>query len=158
MQLLENSFVTEQEFESYFKFAVIRDPFDRMASDYCWQKRLRRPNQVTDMSFEQYLDLAEGVIRENRFEEKVYLDHFRPITDFCLLEGQLVMDDVLRLETLDTEIHRIAGVLGEAELPHLNHVLDYEHLRTEVNYARVYELYACDRLLCDNIDVLLGKD
>ena len=24
---------------SYFKFTVIRDPFDRMASDYVWQKR-----------------------------------------------------------------------------------------------------------------------
>ena len=153
-ELLDKSLVSEDELARFFKFTIVREPFDRMASDFCWHKRLGRRNRVTDLSFTAYLELAESVLRNERFHDELHLDHFRPMIDFCLLDGRLVLDDVFRLESLDQEWDRLKPVVGSLRLPHLNHVANYEDLRTQANLDKVYQLYACDKLFYENLDLV----
>lgn len=152
--LLDTGLIDEATLRSYLKFTVIRDPFDRMASDFYWQKRWDTHDEFKKLNFAAYMDMAEKIIREERYFEKIHYDHFRPMTDYCLHDGKLMVDDILRLECINDELKRLRGRLGVVDLPHLNRVRGYEDLRTPENIARVHEVYACDKLLYENVVLL----
>jgi len=144
--------------QSYFKFTVIRDPFDRMASDFLWQKRCDRHGEYGELDFGGFLNKAERIIKEERYFEKIHYDHFRPMTDFCIQQGELLVDDILLLEDIYNELKRIREKIGDIELPKLNSSYNYEVLRTTENIDRVYDLYACDKHLHDNVSAILKTD
>lgn len=106
------------------------------------------------MTFDKYLQFAERVINEGLYFEKKHYDHFRPMIMYCVHENQLLIDDVLLVETLDADINRIQSKIGNIRLPKINPSSDYEHLRTPENVARVYQIYAPDKALYDNIVAL----
>ena len=152
MDLLNSGLVNHDTFQAYFKFTVIRDPFDRLASDYFWQQRYDTHNEFSGSSFDQYLKTAERVMEEGLYFEKQHYDHFRPMTMYCAKEGNLLVDDILLLENIDMELKRIKNVIGEVELMRVNRSREtYEHLRTRSNYHKVYKLYAADKALYDSI-------
>ncbi|EED34256.1 hypothetical protein NOR51B_193 [Luminiphilus syltensis NOR5-1B] len=156
-ELLRAGLIDEHTLQSYFKFTVIREPFDRMASDFFWQKQHDAHGEFEDLGFTAYLEKAKRIVSEKRFFEKRHYDHFRPMTDYCINEGKLLVDDILRLEYIEDELTRIADYLGNFQLPHLNHVRSYDELRTTENIERVHELYAGDKLLHDNVEAILGR-
>lgn len=153
--LLRAEKLTKESLDSYFKFTVIRDPFDRMASDYRWQRRHDYSGEFSRLTFQEYLEKAETVIQENAFLEKRYYDHFRPMTDYCVSGGELIVDDVLRLDNIERDIERLRPRLGAATLRHTNSSADYSELRTEENISKVYEIYRADKYLWDNLEALL---
>jgi len=153
--LLHAELLTAETLDSYFKFTVIRDPFDRMASDYRWHRRHDYSGEFSRLTFKEYLAKAETVIRENAFLDKRYYDHFRPMTDYCVSGGELTVDDVLRLDNIEKEIERLRPRLGDATLSHTNPSADYSELRTEENISMVYEIYQADKYLWDNLEALL---
>ncbi|MFK7829432.1 MAG: sulfotransferase family 2 domain-containing protein [Congregibacter sp.] len=156
--LVEEGLLDDLFLKTYFKFTVIRPPFERMASDFCWQKLHDRHGEFTELSFPQYLDKAERIMRDARYFEKVHYDHFRPMTDFCIRNGELLVDDILRLDHIEVDLCRIRDRLGDVALPRLNHARDYSILRTRENIERVEDIYACDKLLYDNVELLLGRE
>ncbi len=153
--LLDADLLDRRTFDAYFKFTVVRDPFDRMASDYRWQRRHDYHGEFARLTFQQYLDRAETVVQEETYLERRHYDHFRPMLDYCLYDGELMVDDILRLENIDLDIERLRPRLGDGQLHCTNASPDYSALRTPENLGRVYEIYAADKLLCDNIETLL---
>jgi hypothetical protein len=140
--------------QSYFKFTVIRDPFDRMASDYIWQRKHDRHGEFGRLDFRDYLRKAETVIRDERYFEKLHYDHFRPMVDYCIHDGELLVDDILILDNIDREMARLEHKLGPVRLPRLNHVSDYSGLRTTSHLDVVYRIYECDKVLYENTDAI----
>ncbi len=138
--------------ESYYKFTIIRDPFLRMSSDYFWQKAHDIHGEFSDLDFPDYLDLAESIINEQRYFEKVHYDHFRPITNYCLHEQALVMDEILILENLQQEIHRLPDSLDFENLPRVNRSPYDPSVSEHRKHAdRVYELYREDKEFYDRL-------
>jgi hypothetical protein len=154
--MLKTKLIDDDTLRDYFKFTVIRDPFDRMASDFYWQKRWDRHKEFADLDFKAYLNKAKGILCDGRYHEKEHYDHFRPMADYCVNDGELLVDDILLLEDIDNELIRIRGKIGVVNLPHKNRSRDYEELRTTENIDLVYKLYACDKILYDNVAQLLG--
>lgn len=135
----------------YFKFTIIRDPFDRMASDYLWQQRHDRHGIFRDLDFPSYLSFAKRIIEEQGFHQKPHFDHFRPMSDYCVHQNELWVDDILLLDRLDAELARLAPRLGQVNLDRANRGPDFEFLRTSANVRQVYELYEADKRLYDAI-------
>lgn len=152
--LLAFGLVDDDIIRTYFKFTVIRDPFERMASDYVWQKRHDRHHEFGNLGFTEYLTVAERIVREDRFYEKVHYDHFRPMVDYCVHNGEMLVDEVLTLEHIGRGLSKLEDRLGKFQLRYLNHIDDYSGLRTTENIDRVYELYECDRVLYENISLI----
>lgn len=150
--------VDDDILDSYFKFTIIRDPFDRMVSDYFWQKSHDRHGEFHSLSFMAYLDKAEQIIREGRYFEKVHYDHFRPMVEYCFWDGQLMVDDILLLHNLEQDLVRIKERIGSVDLPNVNPTkLEGNHsLDNADNRNRTYEIYALDKQFFDNI-VELGQ-
>jgi len=45
-------------FNEYFKFAIVRNPWDRLVSNYFWHKQIEL-QPVCDLSFEDYIDFVD---------------------------------------------------------------------------------------------------
>jgi len=144
--------VDDDIFHSYFKFTIIRDPFDRLVSDYLWQKRYDRHGESHDLSFMAYLDKAEQIIEEGRYFEKIHYDHFRPMIEYCFSDGQLMVDDILLLHNLDQGLVRIRDRIGSVQLPRTNTSRgEIPLLDNQENRSRVYDIYAHDKQFFDRI-------
>jgi hypothetical protein len=150
--MLELDLIEENLLKSYFKFAIIRDPFERMASDYIWQKHHDPFKQFAKMDFDQYLSFAERVMNEELYFKRRHYDHFRPMKDYCYHNQQLAVDEILLLENIDQELERIAPMVGHFQLPTQNASSPhYEYLRTSANIDKVENLYAKDKEMYERI-------
>ena len=77
--------------------------------------------------------------------------------DYCVHDGQLLVDEILVLENIHQGLAGLQDRLGPVQLPHLNHVRDYSELRTRENIDRVNKLYECDRVLYENLAVITAN-
>lgn len=102
------------KFNSYFKFSFVRNPFDRMHSEYHWRRKWDRT--IENKSFEEMLQ--EIPTFRNRREP-----HFKQQTDFIYTKrNKLMVDFVGRFETLEQDFRNVATELGvkQADLKVLN--------------------------------------
>jgi Sulfotransferase family len=104
-------------FTSYFKFAVVRNPFDRTVSQFSYMRR--RPDlrafigMREDASFGEYV----GLIRRRQHVQ------WEPQCSFLYdVDGTLLVDHLARFESLKLDVAPVFERLGmsSVELPHDN--------------------------------------
>lgn len=135
--------IGESRFSSYFKFAIVRNPFDRLVSQFAYMGRRQDLRAFAGMpasaSFADYLALIRGV-RHVQWE---------PQTSFLYeVDGTLLVDFVGRFEHLAEDMAVAFERLGlnNAELPHLNRSrrAPYQDYYTPDLQRQVSEMYATD--------------
>lgn len=109
-----------RKFDSYFKFAFVRNPYDRLVSSYAFLKRggmndddaqFARQKVLPFESFEHFL--IEGFARDPATRNWV---HFRPQRFFiCELSGRNLMDFTGRFEKISEDYAFVAGRLNKPE-------------------------------------------
>lgn len=81
-----------KKFDDYFKFSVIRNPFDMVVSSYFWSYNFYS-NKIT-ISFERYIETMIEV-----FAKKT--------KDILYINNQLIVNDLIRFENLTNDLERI---------------------------------------------------
>jgi hypothetical protein len=126
------------EFETYFKFAFVRNPYDRLVSAFFHFRKGgagRADRELGERFLGQYDgdfgDFCRGFLHEGNLNEIV---HFRRQVDFlCDQNGEIIVDAVGRLETLSEDFARVCATIG----------FPYELRRTfrgnRRDYARYYD-------------------
>jgi len=137
-------------FNDYFKFTIVRNPWDRVCSAY----HFLRAGGMTDEDrqwavshlgrYPTFRDFVlEGIHRE---EIRTFL-HFRSQCDFICEHGRIGVDFIGYLETLDEDFGKICEHLGiHASLPRLNtsNAKDYREFYDDEMRAVVAECYQED--------------
>ncbi len=103
----------EDKFNSYFKFAFVRNPWSRIVSEY------RYRNYHKKMSFKDFI--LHGLPTESNYSDDYR--HITPQYDFLHDEtGKLLVDFVGRFERLQEDFDLISSQLGiiHSQLPHIN--------------------------------------
>ena len=130
-----------QFYDGAYKFAVVRNPFALVVSNYQHLQRKtsrRRRRQAQRWDFKAFLRYLE---RKNRLAR---VDQTSWISD---RDGKLIVDEVLRFETLAEQFTVLAGRLGlPGELPRSNvgAPVDYRAVYDDEAKAIVRRLYVRD--------------
>jgi len=111
-----------RKFNTYLKFAVVRNPWDRVVSNYEYWTRTNKLGITDDgISFRDWV-IRTFETRESQyaFELKRWI---RPCASWITKnDGTLVVDEILRFESLEQDFHRLCERAGWnfQELRHLN--------------------------------------
>ncbi len=92
------------KFDEYYKFTSVRNPLDKMLSCYFWWRKepqLGPSVRPLDYSFSDWIN-AYG------FEHVLAIFH----EPYYKIDGEIVVDDYIRYETLTMDLKRICGILG----------------------------------------------
>lgn len=142
-------------FDGLYKFAFVRNPWDRLVSSFFHLKRggcHDVDKTWADRHLAGYAEF-EPFVREWLNERSVYSDvwHFVPMVHFLCLPGRTVpaVDDLGRFETLAEDFNRIGKRLGrDVDLPRINHSpranTDYQSYYTPETRRIVERVYAAD--------------
>jgi hypothetical protein len=105
----------------YFKFSIVRNPWDRVVSLFSWEAR-NQPALKPAKRFYHRLGVPFNEFRETRklFREFVAGD-WTTNDRFYLIEGELCVDFVIRYESLGPDVDELCRRIGlpRIELPHL---------------------------------------
>lgn len=117
---------SEEEFNSFFKFTIVRNPWDRLVSAYFFLKKGGFHEKDRRWAEENISDCPSfsRFVRDYLHKPKVFnYPHFRPqYTYMCDYSGRLQVDYVGRLETItkDFDVIKLKIGLPDAELGKLN--------------------------------------
>lgn len=105
---------------SYFKFAIVRNPLDRLVSEYHFSKRYRPYLPNTDhYRFSRYVR-AISKLDINGLPHNM-VNHLYKQKDFLYKDNNLLVDYVGRFETLKESIDYVSKKLNiKLTLPHVN--------------------------------------
>jgi len=117
--------LSPQVFANYFKFAIVRNPWDRMLSDYNFQKRKNSP--ANEKLFA--VDECGQTRRFREWVEAAFSDPFHyeprhwgaevssgmhrwsPQVDWISLNGKIAVDSVLRMESLQKDFGDVRRII-----------------------------------------------
>ncbi|WP_431158320.1 sulfotransferase family 2 domain-containing protein [Winogradskyella poriferorum] len=108
--LLETELISEENWKNYFKFTIVRNPWDRAYSDYFWIQKERNING----SFSDYIQ-GQGPFYDifNLIDVKEYRgDHLNLQTDFFDFEGLYKLDAILKFESLNSDMSKLVDKLN----------------------------------------------
>jgi len=144
----------KKDFDDYYKFAIVRNPWDRLYSAYSflksggWNAKDKRwfdDNISKYENFESFV--SEWVTAEN---VRSYI-HFLPQCDFlCDRRGVLLVDFIGRFESIDRDFSLVAEKIGIAdnglkkENQTKKRIGDYREVYTDKTASIVGEVYARD--------------
>lgn len=107
-EFYQNQYVSEEQFDTYFKFSFVRNPWDRVVSFYKYS------NLDLLISFETF------VMKElpKLIKERSYF--YAPQYDFIYHEGKKLVDFIGRFENLQNDFNKVCDTLGisDFKLPH----------------------------------------
>ena len=113
------------EFKRLYKFTVVRNPYDRLASSFFFLRNggfNEQDKQWADRYLIPYTNFEEFILKGLRLPNISSHHHFLPQTYYILnYRKQLAVDFVARFETLEKDFQVICKRLGRSdELLHLN--------------------------------------
>ncbi|MEQ9619806.1 MAG: sulfotransferase family 2 domain-containing protein [Deltaproteobacteria bacterium] len=108
--------------EGYYKFTVERNPWDKVLSHYHFVRQ-RYGKYNKDISFDEYLEVAELPYNYTKYTD---------------LNGEIIVDRVLRYENLTDELCEIFGSLGVPFNGSLGTVEKSHYRKDRRHYREVY--------------------
>ena len=146
-QLIETELITEEQWNTYYKFTFVRNPWDRAYSDYVWVKGFANVKG----SFKNYINREGGFknIFTDNTNENYLGDHLLPQTDFFDFEGNYKLDFVGKFENFSVQIQEVLESLSirknfDIFQNKTNRVKDYSLFYTDSNKKLVERKYKKD--------------
>lgn len=144
-------FYGKETFNNYFKFAFVRNPWDRLHSAYRYLKAggwNEKDKVWGEKHLAQYEDFNEFVIKWLTPENIKTHIHFKPQHEFiCDKHGNLLLDYIAYFETLNQDFEEIATRLNiktTLETHNRNPGETYKNAYTQHAKSKVEDIYAKD--------------
>jgi chondroitin 4-sulfotransferase 11 len=114
-----------QQFQAYFKFALVRNPWDRIHSQYLYQ-RYTRQFEFANCSFQEWLLRCDDHLqRDGAFpfarNREIFVHHLTDQLGWVTLDGRVAVDFIGRYETLQADFAKVCErIKADITLPKHN--------------------------------------
>lgn len=136
-------------YNQYYKFSIIRNPYDRLLSEYYWTP-IRGVGYKSNQTKADFITYVAKVVKNKLFFENIYNDHFIPQHCFVFKGKNLLVDHIFRYEDLDYIIDFLKKRFNiNRNFPCLNKS-DHSIKKTEWNNRqkeRIYKIYEKDFII-----------
>lgn len=113
--------MSKQEFDNHFKFAFIRNPYDRIKSMYLYRKFNLRRVKLKDMGFKEWFYKAFTT----DFTAVPLMN--KPCWHYISIDDELAVDFIGKLENVKQDWDKVCAHLGiKAALPRVNRSIQKE--------------------------------
>lgn len=138
--------INPSQYNEYFKFAFVRNPWERFVSHVAWQKRKWHTKEPLNQE-----DVDNAIIKLKSLDK--VNDHLKPQWQYIYNnQGESPLDFVGRFENLSNDWNKIANILGlEVSLPNRmssNHV-HYSQYLSDEQAEILADFYRVDREIFD---------
>lgn len=107
-------------FKKYYKFSLVRNPYDRLLSEYYWTP-IPGVGYKSGQSKADFITYVSNVVNKKLYFDNIYNDHFIPQVDFLYSGKNLLVDQIFRYEDLDWVVQYLKKKLNiNNDLPYLN--------------------------------------
>jgi hypothetical protein len=139
---LKGKYIDNETWDSYTKFTIIRNPYDRIISDYFWMKGNPEAKALATGTFDDFLTLREDIVHNNKYEQNIYFDHFYPMHFYF---EEIQYDHVLRFENIEKQYEQFRQAHNIASaLPRVNESNRGGFVLNQKQKERIYQLYKED--------------
>jgi hypothetical protein len=136
-------------FKNYYKFSIVRNPYDRLLSEYYWTPL--NIGYKAGKTKADFITHVSNIVKNKLYLNNIYNDHFIP--QYMFLYGNnnnFLIDQVFKYENLDSTINFLKTKLNiNDDLPFLNKLND-KIIKTNWNHRqkeRIYKIYKKDFIL-----------
>jgi hypothetical protein len=131
----------------YYKFSIVRNPYERLLSEYYWTP-IKNVGHKSGKSKYEFLNYVTDVLKNKKFFDNKYNDHFIPQFLFVYEGKKLLIDNIFKYEDLAWIEEYLKKKLNiENNLPILNKNKIEKEDWTPKQKERIYKLYKTDFLL-----------
>lgn len=140
-----------KDFNNYYKFAFVRNPWDRLYSAYRylssggWNQKDKAWAKINIIQFKDFNDFVQQWVCEENINKHI---HFKPQHEFICDKHKIILVDYLAyFETLENDFNYICNIMkSEAKLGkhNVNPGLDYRGVYSDSSRAIVANVYADD--------------
>ena len=133
-------------FDKYYKFTIVRNPYDRLLSEYYWTP-IQGIGFKSGQTKADFITYVSKVVNKQLFYDNIYNDHFIPQYLFVYDKKKLLINELFKYEDLKWTIEYLKKKLNmDNQFPYLN--LSTNSIVktgwTDRQKERIYKIYKQD--------------